>query len=999
MADVKKDKKLTEMEKKKAIVTSIVQDMVRDKADMINGAPLFIKPAYYLDRFAPLLKIIAVIPSENFGAPPIKMNLFSSEPGEGEELLRQFGYAPDVQHNNLTTFKYDTKTQEVTFSINDLKEDVVEILWYRYMTLAQAEYGENKIRIDIEFGWSPPKLDLSPAEKERVFFTNTIRCTLNDVEIKHEGGFIKADFKATYHFAMDLPGDLRYFKPFENFGPYPAVMMEIENTLVDIANILGKASEGFSQGDPITFELLVEALIIYFASQKSYKDPKQLKILLNEIAFAFFSTDQVVDIRSQFINAVQELSESEIKALTQESAGANVATNTRLAEAIAPDADILLFREEYKNNEDLLNNTLFEDLYNLFIDRSAQNQLNKSQSFGKYLLDTRKNTSHPLNKLLHPLAAIAESQKVDPNLLYEYCLDVFQKGIKTSDYKDRLDFFFIDFIDDNDILTNSSNVEKLLKSKAKANKSKVVVKAAQVLKAKEDFVFIKTSTIKISHTTDWSHLFSMISNKIQIVVQRSKFEKAGVTPPSVAHNFERKPDEPSGKTKQKNSNPDSFPIETQTNTFIATPKIALKNLKMIQTLNFMSIAAGEKNSLEKRHQTFAKENRPEVEAVTNAYAAKLKELSINIKDAIDKAKKYESDDEKEFLFVIRSPLPTQTMFNSYVGNQKIWQAYSYRMNQDNNEQFNPGYPTVWDVNFPDVLSLSVKFDYKSAYGVLQQNLRYEIDDRDSNQKIISIVKLSVKEANIKLKKLKDDFGKWKKQNDKYKWKGTKNPEKWTVGGTEIYKGGERKYETKAWEKGNPRKKIYGEWYKNNFDHFNNKIAETGKQLEAAKSEETIKKTQELHNKFGFRNNINLSLDRNSIHTHKYDLAIENKRQAQKFREVLLLQHIGEEAELRIVGDPSYVGLGSSEARAQSLGGYIFIKAYKSDGKLNNRTGLYTIHGAAHSITAGTFETTLSLRKTTSAEGPNIREQLATKIRDRDAIVVIDDQTSDDNYEN
>jgi len=78
---------------------------------------------------------------------------------------------------------------------------------------------------------------------------------------------------------------------------------------------------------------------------------------------------------------------------------------------------------------------------------------------------------------------------------------------------------------------------------------------------------------------------------------------------------------------------------------------------------------------------------------------------------------------KQVMFFISDIMPSDGLFNKHIGQQQILQTYSVRAgkNPDDMNGYNPGYPTVWDVNFPDVISFQPTCDYHTAVRSLMAN--------------------------------------------------------------------------------------------------------------------------------------------------------------------------------------------------------------------------------------------------------------------------------------
>jgi len=284
-------------------------------------------------------------------------------------------------------------------------------------------------------------------------------------------------------------------------------------------------------------------------------------------------------------------------------------------------------------------------------------------------------------------------------------------------------------------------------------------------------------------------------------------------------------------------------------------------------------------------------------------------------DGINKIKNEIETKEKGVFLLVRDITPGTEIFESTggAGTKRILQAYSILTNGNPNnykDNFNPGYPTVWDISFPDVLDFSPTFNFLSYIQGLKMNEKITMNASYGNKTIEDIKN----ELDTEGKALNKNLIDWKKTNSKKTVLDEKKP---------VDK--ELKNKLNNFEK---KYKTYEEIKSKRFDSYRQAYKDTHPVC------------------------LDLDFKQKDSYTGDYSGTIEMKRTLQNFRKMLMFESKNITGTLRVLGDPIF--------SIHDIGKYIFLKVFMPDGSLSFFTGLYVIGPVTHEISPGKFETTINI---------------------------------------
>lgn len=205
---------------------SDIQEKMAQKKDFINSPPLFMKPAFYLDRLAPYLKIRLYIVLDN-----------SSKRYENSERKVIEKYIDILQdpvndiNNHLISFKAEmpVKADSIEFTLIDVRSEILDFIIMNVTTLGQ--FGQMQY-FDIEFGWTVEKSYQNVAVKDykNIQFTQNILCPFLGVKVSYDNNGVP---RATFSCGIDqgFTGVLRFLNPYNLLGKLPGITLILTNLM------------------------------------------------------------------------------------------------------------------------------------------------------------------------------------------------------------------------------------------------------------------------------------------------------------------------------------------------------------------------------------------------------------------------------------------------------------------------------------------------------------------------------------------------------------------------------------------------------------------------------------------------------------------------------------------------------------------------------------------------------------------------------------------------
>jgi len=359
------------------------------------------------------------------------------------------------------------------------------------------------------------------------------------------------------------------------------------------------------------------------------------------------------------------------------------------------------------------------------------------------------------------------------------------------------------------------------------------------------------------------------------------------------------------------------PIRLTNNFFLANKEQALANLTRYRDVLINITTQSLHNP---------KSQNPALAQNANAELTRVKE-KIN---EIDRPKETNNsnNDGRYYVLLIRDIVASDSMFSADIINTKIFQTYSFRSGDLNNTgQFNMGLDSCWDINFPDVSSLSS--DFNPFLNIL------EIADTSK--------------IKIKTEKIDNSVSKRERLSDLSKQ------------ATDL--------ETEINEK-LKKKKITNEEIEGLMDKINGLFDSTNK------IKDPMVKIRDQYN-------INYEIDtlsEKTPYTSRKDDMQTIKKNAQNFRKRMLLTSYPIPITMKIIGDPN-IELNDIGAR------YFFLKHLNPDGSLGFFTGVYILQGFSHEITSSGFSTQIEGEKYPFIQDQNSMDDFLSQIYEHDTFTI------------
>lgn len=893
--------------------------------------PRWQKPAAFLDSLTPAVDIKIRFPRNDFDSMQDDVFSLFDEPGN---FLKSMEYKVAGS---------DKETQKITINYIDVGNVVTEIFLLKLKTLDNIQ---NIAYAEIDFGWHAPEFlkDL----KNDVSFTNNILCVVNDVKItiQENGSY---DVKLELLYENSLPGKLRYLRPASVVSWKP---------LVRIAQFDFFGLGVFNSQSSVPFKSMTnddfKQVAIWFNDfakmhKLKWKDPDDMECTTEGVAKLLFHTwyflqEQFQDSLNYISNAGQRSFKTKSTKVDKKKAPAETVTDIAKT-----DGELLdIFDKETQNLQK------FSNIVSNQVTRLGEFALPKGIEWEKLIGPEGKKSAQPsrteavapnlyLAQILANLVSILETHLIHPFRAFAMNRYFLEKELQTQKYSSLVDvnnycmapFFFFsalkDFPPSFEIDVAGLAKQATKKSKTKSNPTTNNNQNAAVIDFYYPFInrenfpvpaqvlsmFMKAGSVQLLKGTTWGNFFEMMCSRISL-----------------------KNDIPVKDAKQKSSTNYSTATVTM---YTAKGKSIKKTIEILYKLHTKN--TGFKSFSDIITEFTADLTKPDKEGNSDKISSLNKELFEQIANVLA------NDGYVTFVMAARSSV--SSIFSENLGRNNVLQGYSYRMLEPQDAaNGNPGFPTYGqfdpainraaDINFPDVLKMSVNLELKNAMTTMQMQAGISTSIKTGEKNINS--------SNSAIKQYEDNIAdlsskietKQKEVNDK------KNTKKRKANEDELESLKKQKTE-----------------------------AET--RLSDFKSEQ-IKKDRMVIGKYPIKLNFNDSLAKSvesEVGFHRDTGALLTN--INNFRKRLAIEAHNAKIDLEILGDPNY-DINSTGSK------YIYIKVTNNDGSPSLFTGFYSVHGVTHTIFAGKFITKLSVMQETSK--PDFRNQMLASFAGRDSYELI-----------
>jgi hypothetical protein len=801
----------------------------------VNKRALFFKPSFLVNQFTPYLSIyVRLFNEDGF---PYYINLFEQENGI-------------AKHNHLKNLTInlagEAASQTVEFSIVDVYLEIYELLLLKIQALwsSNGEGTTSNITMIIKYGWSVDP-SIQSEYKNKVMFTNIIAASLSNYEVAiEESGLPNVTFNCTIDNETLAP-PLSSFLPYLSCGFNPALSLTLLTTLKYI-NDIWDSTTVLKEEDVLNF-----ARVLFYSYR--FHDRNTVKSIISKIASLYpmqraFWNDVAID------NIIKKVTDTKIK-------------DVKIKPSPMTGFDYASILNNMKNHQAII--TTAQDSKNKTILYSILSSLDPMGALKAYVTNPSNQSS--LSELVLLLSGVLKDIYIHPYIVWEYVYTKYSETIvnfnidvaKTDFQKittDLIEFYDITAIEPKGFLERKSDTEIVVNYDKFFNASDV----------NKEIYGKKVKDFQVTMTMTWDELFRQIENSIYLMMNVANQEQANTL-------------KAKNEKLQITGTAGNFLVPMASTCLLQSVPASVA----IENMNFYVLLTQGK-----------------LDQAKNDKVADVKELNKQLKTFQTLKAKYETikrTTNQNVTLYIRYPSGGDILtggLGSIVGRSGIVQAYSIRMfkgKESDWNTYNPGYPTVWDINFPDVLNFTVKSpNLKTAISGLIQN---SVTAPQNQLSATTQVKNTIAELRNSTEKAIDAINIDDKQNRASK---IQNAETFLA------------------------------------------------QLKAAMEQD--------EQKYAFVNNqINVDVDfqQRGVYSGTEGETLTLKKNMQAIRRELTQHMSAIEADLRILGDPTF----NSTNLSRSM---IFIKVLNPDGSLSMYTGLYLILSIKHEISQGKFETIFSL---------------------------------------
>jgi len=882
---------------------------VQKKKDFVKSAPLFKKPAFYLDQLSPILNVDLVVLFQN-------RKTLNDLPQE-----RRFRIFNDT-NNHLVTFKYNVggtadsgSSGIVELVFIDPKQEITEYLSMQLASLntvlngAGSENNPSWVRLEIEFGWShnPDNVPNGLKDWDKIAFTNkviavvqTMKTTFNNLGLPETTITCNAENASSIVF--------RGASPFEIFGPFPATTLCFEEL-----NRL--------------FRLVFDKLRKNDTKDTATKAIQQLGFFLyNRGLMDVKLTADIIEVAAKYYGSIFD---AFVYQKNMNKDRINYVINHKMHFYNPKFVDIYDLMEEVVNPPDvgieaLADNAISKKTVSLYHTEY------RSKIDGELTLSAEQRLF--TNYFTKTGTAIHNCFKIHPYYLYVYVSNYIYTQLNKTNPEDQQNMY-IELWDYNADLQNALMPQEYFK--AARDKKPYVFRKAQGGKPEDEAFFINAIDVSLTLSTKWEVFLNMIFAKMFV-----KYTPIDKKNPSRGLQFEI--DDAEKKTIATQG---FIPLPLQCNVMYLDGKMARKNIDIwIQALELrqkyleQTVKKTETPISDRdRLSSSIKSDSKDVIIKTKTKATTITptdSLLTSTQQLIENAKAQRNlitTDKYYLINMLTIKITSAQVFGADIGSQMIAQVFSYRIGGEYEGMFNPGEPTCWEINFPDVISFAVERDsFQAAISVASSARVAGTTDR--GQYFIS------SQAQTKKTKLLQEATDLAK--DKSKSKDLNAPLRNSLSANELSQLKDKLNELLALDPAA-------------------KLASTSPARTAA-----------------YPINVTIQDYQHSrVYSGDYYNMLERKREVQNIRAAMMTSGVEAKGDIEFLGDPTF-------AFMHTLSYWTFIKVINIDGTLSILTGLYKIEGITHEISAGKFTTKFQIRSDGVGDGtvsPEYTNQMKTII--------------------
>ncbi len=920
------------------VIASKINKLQQESIKIIDTRPHFLKPAYFLPSLASYMalrlkltggleesQIVNIVPPSNVG-----------------EFLSDKGYNEKNTYSSvIKSFIYKVLSQEVEIVLSDVNEDLIEMLAYSFGAILQT----TPPIIEIEYGWSYSKDIMNTDDvlsvrsnddtsSQLIYFRRSIYCKLEEVIPEYSSnGEISITLKC--HKEQTLPEPFRDFLPYDFFGSTPGVTLQMIHIVYifllysmmfdkDIIDILIQKGPDYDKSaelnkkpkiesqkikDGMNKNLVyvndfIEFLFLYKGIKNEYYIVdifrKMLACFRPDINFGGLTDDNI------FINSIK----NNIKVLKEKEkyspgnmlpkAEKNVLKN--VTEMINTYKNGGVVQESEKLDKMGENSkAVFKWFFNknirlVEIHENLRDYL-KISSLGD-VKDHHRKRFYDMIISLQP--AISEC-KIHPYDIFLFVCDGFEYYFKKTKERAVRDSSLTDekkkaIVTSKFITIDSFSIEQIGGYKQKTDT------ITEYYDYKVENYLINANSVYINPATSWDGLFKTISDYIYIWVTEETWQqinhiKDDGKEQELKKVKEKYKEEIAGNADLKNR----APVKMTCNMSTMNRKEAYQSLVLFKQL------------LNARAKILKFDKYPPLQT---------------IEDAINNIKNSDN------LFIVLYKdiyLGSNIIFDEFLGKNNILQAYSYRgggnllsysTNKMNTYQFNPGYPDVWSINFPDVLSFTPKFNFSNE----AMNLAIIMKDSVSGaQKGLDETRIKIKDKEKELQKLKAS----KTEKDKSK-----------------------------------------------VDQLQQELNDLNSAEKNFKNQISMFET--YHGRIPYSRTPMVITDEGIFTGSDYGNVQNRRKTMQEYRLHLMQSLTSIEVDLSVLGDPIM--------DINCIGKNIFLKVLTNSGKLSFFTGVYNLSDITHEISGGNYKTIYKIMRNPSAGNKNYTNQLYQCVNRSDDVI-------------
>lgn len=663
-------KSTTSTVEKREIITNDLDKKIKSRlngtVNLIDSRPCFLKPTYLLQEATPHVSA--------------KLLMIG-----GNEGILAYDFLPPSQigrsQNIIKSFEFDVDNSAVKLSITDADQDIIEYLGFLFSNLLLT----NPPILEIEFGWAhdkeqeviqgnyieDPADETSKAKIDtHVYYRRNVFCYVNDFESQYTPeGVLELTFVAKI--SQNFPPPYQHFLPYDIIGRNPAISIQMIHSLFVFYNY-------FKNRNTIIYNDLIY-IAEFFYYFKQIKEIKILSLIIYKVLKFFvpqgFSNN--LNIKNENSNWFKKIN-AEVESWKKK--------EKKNKNKYIPLSGIDTISDGGSNNS--YNILKIKEIFRSEIIDSVEELRIQLKKFNdQYASDLRNLvmdlTSVLGNAMIHPYDVIKYVQEVLKKQGIKYGFIPYKESENKKTLSGKENLFIVQGFEDESIggydYENNTHYNK--------NTEKYLIKSADIV---------------VNPTSSWDELFNSLASKCFVWINKSNAEVLNKTPTK---------EEVVGEDKNKLKS--QTPVSMTGNCFVIKKKEALFNLNTLKVI------------LQARS----------VDSKINNLQTSSKSIEL-IKNTIESIKKL--DNNSWVVLVSFDVIPgMNNLFDPLNGKNQILQAYSYRAgnvlaftdNEGKNlNQYNPGYPNVWSINFPDVISFQPKFNFKNQADNLSNVMKQGMHD-------------------------------------------------------------------------------------------------------------------------------------------------------------------------------------------------------------------------------------------------------------------------------